>query len=1085
MIDAYSDFETRSAIDIGDTGAWKYAAHPSTFPLMFAVLAGVEVFQWVRREHGDACPDWLRDVINDDDVVFHAWNCGFEIAVYNTVCRDRWNWPDIALRRWRDTAAKAAHANQPRALGNACKRLGVSERKDATGKQLISQLCMPQKTVKALKYTNTKGNQERGTVGNLRHDSVKYLEEHEVHVFEHKFPSKAKESVDGFIIADAYWNDDPDLMKRFEKYNRQDVYAERDVCHALPDFPDSEQRVWLLDHEVNARGIPIDRELCLAVQKVYAVETDICNTLLADECRDSVNDGPKAVVERHTQGDRIKGWINKRVDFALPARIAATYSIDHVDKEGNIKSSLRKEVVEEWIKNPWGVEHTPQVEIDRVMRALDLIQIAGGSGVKKYWAAMDFIENDDFARGQLLYYGAATGRWSGKGVQPHNFVRDGWFEAPNSTGSNRIAEDMFFDVINSGDHSFVHQVAELFGCTVNGLLRKQVRGLIKAPEGYQLIVSDFAGIEARVLQWLAGNTEVCTLFANPTWDNYVHTAAGIFDIAYDIMMEPDPDHPGGLRCKKGFKDKRQIGKIACFGADTEVLTDSGWKPIIQVALNDRLWDGVEWCKHDGAFNTGVRSVLDLQGLEVTPDHDIFIDNKKVKACQLNESIQLLKQGIDSARLRLPASFGGREVGSWATPVYAIAGENVGLIQLTCKLEKQHDARYVQRKQQQTPDQKQEVLELSCQTIDTDDGGLTGFLRWNLDVTMTETRLTTTTADGVLESTRLGFGIVLSFYDSFKQSLVGTTQHWRLTGLTTTILTSPEISEWSIEKEILQIPERLGKCGITVGATPPLNFIESFAHRINEHQQSVSIFEMEKNPKRSSIRVYDILNVGKRNRFTIRTPKGDPLIVSNCLALGYGMGWVKYQGTCEGFGVKVDDDFAKEIVAKWRASNPLVTALWKRVERAAKHVIKGKRNTTAQIDGMLRFAWDRRGYLTIQLPSGRKLFYYKARIDRETGQILYLDGGKSEGAYFVSTYGAKLVENIIQAASRDLLVHSAFLAHADGLRLIMHVHDELVALARLTDTTAYDRLHTHMSTIPTWATGLPLAAETYISCRYTK
>ena len=1052
---------------------------------MFAVLAGDDVFQWVRRKHGDSCPDWLRDLINDPQVVFHGWNCGFEIAIYNLICRDRWGWPDIALRRWRDTAAKAAHANQPRALGNACKRLGVSERKDATGKELIKRLCMPQKTVKAKKYTNTKTNKERGIVGDIRHDSVSYLEEHGIAVFEHKFPSKAKGAVDGFITADAYWNDDAGLMKRFEKYNRQDVYAERDVCRALPEFPDSEQAVWLLDQEVNTRGIPIDRELCLAVQKIYAVETDICNTLLADECRDSENDGPKAVVERHTQGDRIKAWINKRVDFALPANIAATYNIDHVDEDGNIKSSLRKEVVEEWIKKPWGVDDTPQVEIDRVKRALDLIQIAGGSGVKKYWAAMDFIQDDDFARGMLLYYGAATGRWSGKGVQPHNFVRDGWIEAANSTGSHRIAEDMFFDVIKSGDHAYVRQVAELFGYTVNGLLRKQVRGLIKAPEGYQLIVSDFAGIEARVLQWMAGNTVMCERFADPTYDNYVDTAAGIFDIAYDMMMEPDPDEPGGMRCKKGFKDKRQVGKIACFGADTEVLTDNGWKPIVRVTLNDRLWDGVEWCNHDGVIDQGTQSVLDLQGLKVTPDHDIFIDNQKVKACQLNENIRLFQSATESANSKLPIIY-GVNVGDLSHTKRTVFAEQFILsIPPTYIVAKQHDAYDVRNSPPQILGRKSGVLKQQCLTIDIGGGGLADSQRWSVDATIMITPTITDMEVVGYSCLDIGDRIERNFFGSSNYCRDGITQSLKSIGLITTTDTRGRMSVSSIGKETHRTRELPIKLNTTEGSIPPQNSTESFAHRINGLPPLESTCGQGLPHKRSSTKVYDILNVGKRNRFTIRTPNGDPLIVSNCLALGYGMGWVKYQGTCEGFGVKVDDEFAKEIVTKWRALNPKVTALWKRVERAAKHVIKGKKNTTAVIDGMIRFAWDRRGYLTIRLPSGRKLYYYKARIERETGQILYLDGGKSEGAYFVSTYGGKLVENCIQATSRDLLVHSAFLAHADDLKLVCHVHDELVCLQPLTDTTAHDRLHTHMSTLPMWATGLPLAAETYSSTRYTK
>ena len=735
-LDVFLDFETRSILDVGSVGAWKYAAHESTYPLMLAWVSGKNdsVEQWLEWRDGHECPRQLKTFAQTEGVRFHAHNANFEIAIWRRVCVERWGWPDVPTYRWRDTAAKAAHANQPRSLGKACNRVGTRERKDARGKELIVRLSMPQKAVKATKYAKdtADGQHKRGDV---RTDSVTYLADNGIETFDFGFPSKAKSAVNGVIMAPAFWNNDPKLLEEFARYNRQDVIAELELDEALPDLTEYEQRVWELDSKINERGIPIDVKLCEAVQRVYAVEIDVCNAAIVEETRDSVDDGPKAVIERHTQGKRLKNWINKRVNFG---------------------ETLAKEVVEAWLQNPWGVGDP--AEEDRVRRVLELCQVAGGSGVKKYWAATAYAEADGRARGQLLYHGAATGRWTGKGIQPTNMVRE------------KIPEEVFFDIIRSGDHEAVRCVAELFGYTVNGLLRQCVRGMIQAPEGTQLIISDFAGIEMRVLQWLARNFDICERFKDPSYDAYVHTASRIFGVPYAEMMD-------GGSCRPQYKDKRQVGKIAD------------------------------------------------------------------------------------------------------------------------------------------------------------------------------------------------------------------------------------------------------------------------------------------------------------------------------LALQYGMGAEKYQTTCANFGVTVDLEFAQEVVNKWRAANPLIAGrrsrdghgrdgLWARVDRAAKHVIKHRRSTTATIDKLLRFEWDRRGYLTIELPSGRKLYYYKAKIDKETGQIVYLDGGKSDAAP-TSTYGAKLVENITQAVSRDLLVNSMFCADSAGLTIVSHVYDELVVLEDLHDRESCGKLEAAMHALPSWADGLPLAAETFTSKRYTK
>jgi DNA polymerase len=214
-----------------------------------------------------------------------------------------------------------------------------------------------------------------------------------------------------------------------------------------------------------------------------------------------------------------------------------------------------------------------------------------------------------------------------------------------------------------------------------------------------------------------------------------------------------------------------------------------------------------------------------------------------------------------------------------------------------------------------------------------------------------------------------------------------------------------------------------------------------------------------------------------------------------LGLGYQMGAGRFLDELTKNGIEADEEFADDIVKKWRKSNPLIAdwdrGIWRRLERAAKAAITsrgrgdfvGKVAAYSNPDIALRVRYEFGG-MTIEIPSGRKLFYPQATIvEGNFGpSIRYKDGGKQ----LVDTYGGKLVENVVQAISRDLLVHSMFRAERAGLMVIGHVHDEVIVEHELDGIElAEAELDICMSTPPGWAAGLPLAAETYTSKRYTK
>lgn len=185
-----------------------------------------------------------------------------------------------------------------------------------------------------------------------------------------------------------------------------------------------------------------------------------------------------------------------------------------------------------------------------------------------------------------------------------------------------------------------------------------------------------------------------------------------------------------------------------------------------------------------------------------------------------------------------------------------------------------------------------------------------------------------------------------------------------------------------------------------------------------------------------------------------------------------------------------EDELLPLVYAWRKANPMIAhkdwGLWAKVEKAAKHVVRSKTMYTLQLPyTSLTFSYDR-GYMFIELPSGRKLSYYGAHIDGR-GQLIYygLDQ-KTKRWGKQKTYGGKLVENITQAIARDCLFEAMYIIDCAGVPMVIHVHDE--AVAEVPAAVAHETLK-YMSAVmdipPVWAPTLPLSSAGFVTDFYRK
>lgn len=186
------------------------------------------------------------------------------------------------------------------------------------------------------------------------------------------------------------------------------------------------------------------------------------------------------------------------------------------------------------------------------------------------------------------------------------------------------------------------------------------------------------------------------------------------------------------------------------------------------------------------------------------------------------------------------------------------------------------------------------------------------------------------------------------------------------------------------------------------------------------------------------------------------------------------------------GQSLDETQRQEIVQRYRRANPKIVELWSRLDKAAKRTMETQRPVKVEC---LTFLYDGT-YLTIELPSKRKLFYYRPYLasNKFGGQSIHYYGQNQDTKQWtgVDTWGGKWLENVVQGISRDLLAESMLKLDKAGFDLVIHVHDENVAEVPTEKAVqGLKEMCEIMSVTPDWAPGLPLKAEGFINNYYKK
>ena len=443
------DFETRSAAPLKKCGAAAYAQDPTTEAICLALKWRDEtpLIWYSPNFRFPDCSDWgllpiaedhtVRSMIDEADII-EAHNAQFEFNIWKYVM-PRYGFAMFDVRKLRCSAAKAAMFGLPRDLAGACAAAGVAQQKDMAGSRLMMTLCKPRKALKAEMLADP------------------------------DWESKL------------YWRGTPADFVRLGVYCLQDVRSEEALSEALPELPESEQRLWQLDLEINDRGIGVDVDAVSAILECVA---------------DHSNDMKK-------EFQRLTG-------LDSPAQRQKT--LDHlialgVQMEGLTASDVKA-----------ALESTENATAKRI---LEIRQSLSKSSTAKYQAFLDARGGGGRIRGCFMYHGAGTGRWAGRLIQPQNF--------PRGTFSDVEPCIRFF---RNRDLDSV----KLFYGDPMVAASTCIRSMIVPAPGHDFICADYSSIEGRVLAWLAGEETALAVYRKGH-DPYKVAAAAIYHVPYEAVVK--------------------------------------------------------------------------------------------------------------------------------------------------------------------------------------------------------------------------------------------------------------------------------------------------------------------------------------------------------------------------------------------------------------------------------------------------------------------------------------------------------------------------------------------------------------------
>lgn len=497
--DLYIDIETYSSVDIKTCGAYKYIDSPDFEILIIGYALDDGPVNIIDLLQGEELPEEFEEALFDENCRKHAHNAVFERLSFKRVGYD------IPVEQWYCTAVKAAYCGLPFSLDEVSKKLDLQDKKLDTGKALIKYFSCP------CKPTKINGMRTRN------------------------YPEHA-----------------PEKWEMYKEYNKYDVLAEREIHHRLEKYeiPDFERKLYILDQNINDRGILVDIELA---NSAIFVDTDYTEMLMERVREITELENPNSPVQ-------LRNWLKVITGDDVP--------------------SLAKDAIpvlmDKYASNP------------EIIEVLEARQKLSRSSVKKYYAMINCAMTDNRVRGTFQFYGAnRTGRWAGRLLQLQNLSKN---HLDNIEVPRELIRQRDWDTV------------EMMYNDVADILSQLVRTALIAPEGKTFCVADFSAIEARVVSWLADEEWRMEVFRG---DGKIYEAAGarMFNVPISAVTKGSDLRAKAKNAELALGYQGSLGAMKRMGGDKMGMSDTEMMSIVHKwrKANPKivgLWQEIEDCAHE-------------------------------------------------------------------------------------------------------------------------------------------------------------------------------------------------------------------------------------------------------------------------------------------------------------------------------------------------------------------------------------------------------------------------------------------------------------------------------------------------------
>ena len=506
------DIETYSSIDLTKSGVYKYTQNDFEI-LLIAYAYDDEEIKIIDLKNNEKIPEKLKEDILDENIIKTAFNANFE-----RVCLSKYFNTYLSPKMFRCTQVHALYLGLPHGLENVAKSLRLKEQKLEEGKSLI-------------RFFNKRENLDLLTSNNENIKKGEVLKKYE----------------------------------EFKKYCINDVKVERSIRKILEKvkLPESEQKLWQLDQEINDRGVLVDSKLLN--NAIYY--DNYFKNILIEKLKTITNiNNPKS-------NNQMKDYLN-----------SLGLNVNSLSKE-SVESLLNSDEVK---KNP---------HYEKIKEVLHLRKMLNKTSTKKYESMKRCMCDDERIRGLFQFYGAnRTGRWAGRLVQVQNLPQN------KINNLEKVREKIRNDIIKdfpSRKKEFNKNLnLNLYNNeNLSSLLSQLIRTTFIPKKNHRFIIADFSAIEARIIAYLSNEKWRIDVF-NTHGKIYEASASKMFKVDIDEITKESELRQKGKIAELALGYQGGVGALVSMGAYNMNLCESELIEIVKAFRSSnpnivKLWNNAQ------------------------------------------------------------------------------------------------------------------------------------------------------------------------------------------------------------------------------------------------------------------------------------------------------------------------------------------------------------------------------------------------------------------------------------------------------------------------------------------------------------